>query len=81
MDGYNSKYVVFDCDGLKVMVVFSTILVHKDVARGLCSHLCKPISAGFITNGKTYGRSESLNLSSKEEDQELFNKLIGGVHE
>lgn len=33
----------------------------------------KPISAGFTDGTKCYGKSESLNLSSRKEDTELLN--------
>ena len=33
----------------------------------------KPIAAGFTDGTKCYGKSESLNLSSRKEDTELLN--------
>lgn len=32
----------------------------------------EPISAGFVSDGKCYGRSETLNLDSRKEDTALL---------
>ena len=39
----------------------------------------KPVAAGFVNGVGTYGRSESLDLSARPEDDRLYSQLIGRV--
>lgn len=54
---------------------------HKDIARSVC-RLGEVVSAGFVkpSNGEfpleCYGKSESLNVESQEEDSELLFKQL-----
>lgn len=61
------KYIVINGSE---MIIFPPTLQHKDVAGSMCV-----TSAGFIEDGKCYGQSDSLNISSKESDNRLL-KLI-----
>lgn len=83
------KYITYEGPGyLEMMIVFSELEVHKEVARRLC---VRPISAGFIyidVQSETTslhreggwvrcrGRSESLGLDSRGTiDEELFARM------
>lgn len=58
------KYIVVKHNGLELAILFDEILTHKDVA---ASH--EVVSAGFCNpDGATWGKSISLNLSSRPED-------------
>lgn len=65
------KYIVYTKDDIERFVIFDKITTHLDVASGL--HMYKPtiLGAGFITIRDTgwycYGRSETLNISSRDE--------------
>lgn len=68
------KYVIF---GGKVAIIFSNVIVHKDMARG--ANIRLPVtSAGFCrfwgdAGWDVWGRSESLNIASMAGDGELLN--------
>ncbi len=58
-------------------VIFPIIFNHNDVASSM-NCLNKVTSAGFIDkNGKVYGYSDSLGISSKESDQRIIDRVIG----
>jgi hypothetical protein len=74
-----SKYIIVNNMGIECPIVFSPLLKHSDIlVEG------KTVSAGFCFQKKglgelsyeTYGKSVSLNLSSRPEDAEILNKLI-----
>ena len=74
-----AKYIVFVNDsGFEEIVVFSGSRSHDFFG------WLKPISAGFVGNSygdtpcglKTYGKSLSLDLDSREEDQALLDRLL-----
>lgn len=63
----------------EVMVIFPKFVAHNDMAE-LCTRSRHVLSAGFIGfyDGEHFctGRSESLNLDSRPEDQKLLDDLI-----
>lgn len=78
------KYVLVETPGfgLETMIIFPSTLEHRAMAvHG------KPISAGFIrrtsnesnkSGFRCYGRSVSLNLDSRpDEDQYFLDRLLG----
>ena len=68
------KYIVIDCMGHEVMIVFHIMINHSDVACGLGA-----ISAGFISAGYgCYGESKSLKLESRgQTDWRIFQSSYG----
>jgi hypothetical protein len=71
-----SKYLIINRMGMEVPVVFSQLLVHKDVAGRR-----KVRSAGFCeldANGRwvASGHSSSLNLSARPQDAEILNRHL-----
>jgi hypothetical protein len=78
------KYVVVSSDeqGQQLFIFpkninhdsFAEILNHIKIGEGRNWKRIqrKPISAGFTDGVKCYGKSESLNLSSRQEDTELL---------
>jgi len=74
------KYVVTEHGDF---AIFTKLSNHSDVARGLHG---RPVGAGFCNirqkadsedvNVHCYGRSVSLNLASRPEDEEMINKKI-----
>ena len=73
----NSKYVVFELQGLEVPVVFSPLITHKDVRVGDA----KVVSAGFCDideNGNyfVWGESVSLEKKCRPQDVDLLNALL-----
>jgi hypothetical protein len=76
------KYVFIEVsmdDGMVQMlpVIFPNSLVHEDVSKAICRLVrgAKPVSAGFINMraDATYDKSETLQLSSREEDAAVIN--------
>ena len=69
----NKKY------GIETPLIFPKFLNHKEVANKIDSSNI-PISAGFcdvIDNKfKAHGRSQSLNISSREQDSRLLNLMM-----
>jgi len=66
------KYLIVETLGMEQVVLFSPMVSHKNAALGLYV-----ISAGFYKDGKCYGLSESLNISSRpEQDIILVNELF-----
>jgi len=77
------KYVITDKN---CFAIFSTTAEHRDVATGLWG---KPMGAGFCTiaegnvrhcNVHCYGKSVSLNLSARPEDEEIINHKINSSY-
>lgn len=78
-----SKYIVVQESGTGNLsiLIFSNLLIHREVARGF-----KVLSAGFVSfypdegpagEFHCYGRSESLDIDSNpERDNKLANKLL-----
>jgi len=60
--------------------IFSDDISHFDFAKKICADLSLIKSAGFvhIRAGKieTFGKSESLNISSQPEDSEILNTYL-----
>lgn len=79
----NTKYIIGNICGLETAVVFSELLKHSDVARGAFGSAgC--VSAGFCyvnPNGRitVYGKSDSLNLSSRAEVDNLVIEQTLGI--
>lgn len=81
----NSKYIVYNdrTSELDTMLIFPEWISHASIAKG--HGASGPlVSAGFIDFDATcrdsvcYGRSESLNLSSRPEfDTKLLHQLMG----
>ncbi len=82
----DTKYIVFENEHIApTMLVFGPTITHLAVAMWLPTG-CKMVSAGFMSTGINkdgaleafcYGRSVSLGLSSKpEQDNKLANKLL-----
>ena len=61
-----------------VTVIFPSYINHKDIGSKMSSG--EVLSAGFcqISEGKfsTFGRSQSLNLESREEDSGILNMMV-----
>jgi hypothetical protein len=81
---YNAKYVIVDGRA----IVFSASIKHKDMV----GHNEKAQGAGFVTFAteidtygetvivaKAYGKSESLNVDSREEDSRIITRQITNV--
>lgn len=82
-----SKYVVF-YDGARhrpEAIIFSSNLIHADVARRMRGAVLLPVSAGFVDMGivdgaphaKAHGRSDSLNLDSQPGDSVFVMQSLG----
>lgn len=79
-----SKYIIFeDHDGSPQFIIFPSIIDHNKMALQLrlSKEIGNLISAGFIivvdNKMKCYGKSISLNISSRgEEDSEFINKFF-----
>lgn len=79
-----SKYVIFDNGGIKGAIIFPEYLNHSDFKFGFG----EIVSAGFvdiaIEGGKDfaipyalcYGKSDSLNLPSKEGDKAIIEQTL-----
>lgn len=73
------KYVMFDNGVAEVPVVFPPAICHITMALGVtsqeeCKHY-RLVSAGFVDIGMSchaYGKSETLNISSRPEDSEVI---------
>ena len=72
-----SKYIVYLYKGLEVIIIFSEVIQHSDIAKKLVESEDYVISAGFIRldfDNKLccYGESISLNKKSRpEKDSKL----------
>lgn len=83
MFGAKCKYIVMGDNELQIekIVVFDATTDHKQMAKGMKRTMRLPdvISAGFIDEfGKCFGRSVTLGVSSRqEEDTKLFKKMLG----
>lgn len=72
------KYIILeDLKGHKTPILFPATLQHKDVAAKFPE--LKVTSAGFFFDlytceGKAFGRSESLNVGSKDSDLALIQR-------
>lgn len=82
----NTKYVVIEHPSIgETMYIFPEYIVHREAARNNTMMGDKIIAAGFIAVEQEgllmcYGRSESLNINSRpEEDSVLINKMFGRV--
>lgn len=74
----DTKYIIVENEfGIEVALVFDGTLIHKEVAHRLRAI---PVSAGFVyftVNGaRCHGRSESLNLDGRPEDEAIINKSL-----
>jgi len=81
---YNAKYVIIDGQA----IVFSASITHKDMV----GYNEKAQGAGFVTFqpavdsfgdtvvvAKAYGRSDSLEVESREEDSTIITRQISNV--
>lgn len=81
---YNAKYVIID----GIAIVFSAAIQHKDMV----GYNENAQGAGFVTFearkdsygddiivAKCYGRSDSLNIGSREEDSAIVTRQISNV--
>lgn len=76
------KYIIFRHENIEYPVIFPISMTHTDVAKYIPM---KPVSAGFVDIASLvcFGRSESLNLSSREQDSKILDmhskiKILGG---
>ena len=82
-----SKYVVFyDRVNTRLeAIIFSSNLIHADVARRMHGSGLRPVSAGFVNMGmvdgaphaKAQGRSDSLDLDSQSGDSVFIMQALG----
>jgi hypothetical protein len=67
----NMKYVTFLSNEGEQIIIFPKIIQHsvmaEDVKKSSFGGM-RPISAGFIVNGECVGRSESLRMGSRGDD-------------
>lgn len=76
-----SKYIVFDNGMSEFPVVFPTYINHDSIANGVGVSV---VGAGFVSiferggviHVSCYGRSTSLDVSSRDEDRNLIRKQI-----
>ena len=65
------KYVTFDGHNGEQIIIFPKVIQHsvmaEDVSKSSFGGM-RPISAGFIVNGECVGRSESLRMGSRGDD-------------
>lgn len=79
------KYIMFECDGIKIPIVFPEILVHKYTAGNLMPQLrsmfdnTKVVSAGFydFASNQCYGESTSLKLKADPNDAQIISGILG----
>ena len=85
------KYIMWEANGAKLPVLFPHELIHEEVARymdyAIREHVVaskpnnwssKVLTAGFVSGlfvPATYGKSESLNLESDENDRSIINTM------
>jgi len=76
------KYVAFSSGIKEFIIPFPEYITHSALAGSvekLSDGTLKPISAGFIGNGRCYGDSISLDMDSRgQEDTELLIRLMTG---
>ena len=74
------KYVTFSSGIKEFIIPFPEYITHSELAESverLSDGILKPISAGFIGNGRCYGDSISLNMDSRgQDDTELLIRLL-----
>jgi hypothetical protein len=72
-----SKYIVFkEKGGIETLIQFEVIVKHSD----LSIQFGTPVSAGFITDNRCHGHSESLKLTARPvEDTILLTRLKEGL--
>ena len=76
------KYVVMDIGGAEVPMLFPENVQHSDFACWIKQSVpaSKPVSAGFVRQGAdglvAYGKSLSLNISSRESDTALVKQCL-----
>lgn len=81
-----AKYVIFKAESLETPVIFPLWLKHSDVALAITGgDLSKVLSAGFfsvmpkrdyVIQVDCFGRSESLNIESRESDGALVARAL-----
>jgi hypothetical protein len=81
-----AKYIIIESDLIETPIVFPVWLKHSDVAAGITGgDVSKVLSAGFVTvipmrdyviQVNCFGRSESLNVESKESDGLLIARAL-----
>lgn len=81
----DTKFVTFysRSSGEEIMI-FPSHIQHSHFSESVKRMTFKgirPISGGFIVNGKCVGRSESLDLDSRPEDTVLLQDLTAKIYE
>ena len=85
------KYIIKEVRGHEVAIVFDALITHADI--GTCHESRgKTVSAGFFAVGakprekdpddidvSVFGNSETLKLSTREEDSRLIKKMLRPV--
>lgn len=79
---YRMKFVTFvGYNREEHIIVFPPIIQHREMARSVTENSLgslKPISGGFVVNGECIGKSVSLNMKSRgDEDAALLIQLMG----
>ena len=75
------KFVTFDGHRGEQIIVFPPILQHREFALSVTNGSyggMEPISGGFVVDGKCVGKSISLGMESRgDEDTALLSQLLG----
>ncbi len=75
---HGAKYIVFynPWDEKEEIIIFTNKMIHSDMANNFAGF--EIIGAGFINaiNFTTHGKSETLKIKSRNEDQILFNEFL-----
>lgn len=76
------KYIIVDDGMMEKPVIFDDATDHSQMASDLFGFKKDVVSAGFVSFSKDglqcYGRSVSLNIKSRpEEDSKLINRMLG----
>lgn len=76
----NSKYIIFGNEDIEVPVVFSPLLTHATLAKGIATGMTV-VSAGFCERNEdgdyyVWGESISLKKGSRPEDAEILNNSL-----
>ena len=77
MYGDNGKYIIVQKGSLEEPIIFSPLISHEEMARKINA---KVVSAGFINfRLECWGKSETLDIESREKDTELIRDRIFGT--
>lgn len=72
------KYIIYEINGIPSPVLFPDHIPHRNIAVALSGFYSRAlVSAGFFTADLgAHGQSESLNLSSREEDTPIITNFL-----